>query len=176
MTICKMDLKKFTRMCNSHVKSWKMQLDALLSSQARVYMGCGLTMQWLQGCQSYWDWVHQNLLAQTLRWMNTATLLLAAAMNQLRADQTSQPGWLGCFTEGTSTCTSTTHTVAKLFHYPGLPWPQRWLVEKGHSSNCSKDWATHLLDRKLKVVLPKDEKLKPWMQHNLKPCLLNHST
>lgn len=49
-------------------------------------------MQWLQGCQSYWDWAHQNLLAQTLHWMNAATPLLAAAMNQLRADQASQPG------------------------------------------------------------------------------------
>lgn len=126
----------------------KTQPDTLLSSQGMVYRGCRLTTQWLLGCQSCSDWVQHHFLAQSLCWMNT-TMLLPAAMTPLKADQASQPGWPGCFTEGTSTCTSTIHTLVKLLHYPGFPWPYMWPVERGHSSNCSKVYVTHLHHRKL---------------------------
>lgn len=57
--------------------------------------------------------------------MNVAMLFLATAMGQLRDDQASQPAHLGWPQGGTPTGTSTIHTLAKLFHYPGLPTSYR---------------------------------------------------
>lgn len=57
--------------------------------------------------------------------MNIAALFPATAMGQLRADQASQPARPGWPQGGTPTGTSTIHTMAKLFHYPGLPTSYR---------------------------------------------------